>query len=579
MSNSVVAESYSVPQEARKVFLEDVLQNENILRELPPNIQEYGSKIHFEGADEPMIPINWRFAESVSALKALEGTLLNVLLERKYGVEPQDITINTTHASLFIMSSLLWTIDPNGEKLAANSNFRSANANAEKLKQYFPSWDRYRQHATIYRSTCANIYKTKDSRFFHLHGSLNPDASLDCIGLPHDMEAATLEETLQPYMDKVSQIDSEQLQKLISDDYHQAGTICYSREEFNNSDHGKANAHVGLYEVHHHPNPTQPSSWWPETPQTSVRRPLAGLKILDVTRVIAAPAITRGLAELGASVMRVIGPHLPDYSSLHCDLNWGKWNACLDFRKAEDREAMRALILEADVVVQGYRPGVLDKYGFGMEDIINMCKDRNRGVIYVRENSYGWNGPWSSRTGWQPISDACCGISTEFGRAMGNDEPVTPVFPNSDYCTGISGVCGVLQALLKRAEVGGSYCVDTALNYYSQWLANSCGTYPPAVWEKLWNDNGREVFRHYHNMSYTLPKFLNMLKTNAGTKFFDPEFYEDRESKCLGKVIRTVKPVLQFPDGMVELMYNIGTRTNGVDQPRWPKDLMTEVVV
>ncbi|OJD12902.1 hypothetical protein AJ78_06566 [Emergomyces pasteurianus Ep9510] len=79
-------------------------------------------------------------------------------------------------------------------------------------------------------------------------------------------------------------------------------------------------------------------------------------------------------------------------------------------------------------------------------------------------------------------------------------------------------------------------------------------------------------------MSYTLPKFLSMLRTNAGAKFFNPDFFEDRESKCLGKVIRTVKPVLQFPGGVVELRYNIGTRTNGVDQPRWPEDLMTEVV-
>ena len=65
---------------------------------------------------------------------------------------------------------------------------------------------------------------------------------------------------------------------------------------------------------------------------------------------------------------------------------------------------------------------------------------------------------------------------------MGNDEAVTPVFPNSDYCTGVAGVSGILTALLQRADQGGSYIVDVALNYYSQWLVNSCGVYPDTVW-------------------------------------------------------------------------------------------------
>jgi crotonobetainyl-CoA:carnitine CoA-transferase CaiB-like acyl-CoA transferase len=154
---------------------------------------------------------------------------------------------------------------------------------------------------------------------------------------------------------------------------------------------------------------------------------------VDLTRVIAAPAITRGLAELGASVMRVAAPHLVDFSALHCDLMWGKWNTLLDLREEADREKLRDLVRDADVVVTAYRPHVLDKYGFGEEGIMKLWEGRDRGGIYVRENCYGWNGPWAYRSGWQQISDACCGVSMEFGRAMGNDEAVTPVFPNSDY--------------------------------------------------------------------------------------------------------------------------------------------------
>jgi crotonobetainyl-CoA:carnitine CoA-transferase CaiB-like acyl-CoA transferase len=97
---------------------------------------------------------------------------------------------------------------------------------------------------------------------------------------------------------------------------------------------------------------------------------------------------------------------------------------------------------------------VLDKYGFSAEGLLELTKDRERGLIVVRENCYRWYGPWADRSGWQQISDACCGVSMEFGRAMGNDELVTPVFPNSDFCTGIIGVVAVLHAICRRRAEG-----------------------------------------------------------------------------------------------------------------------------
>ncbi|EMR69260.1 putative caib baif family enzyme protein [Eutypa lata UCREL1] len=104
---------------------------------------------------------------------------------------------------------------------------------------------------------------------------------------------------------------------------------------------------------------------------------------------------------------------------------------------------------------------------------------------------------------------------------MGNDEPVTPVFPNSDYCTGLCGSTAVLEALTRRAEHGGSYGVDT---------------------------------------------------------LFSPAFFEERRAENLGVAFVQVKPIAQFTDGAVDLGYHIGTRGNGVDQPVWPADLTVEVV-
>lgn len=354
------------------------------------------------------------------------------------------------------MSVLINTIDPGGEAITFAPEKRAA------YDKYFKDTDVHKMASSPYRANATNIYRCKDGRYFHLHGSMNPEPTQDSLNLPHELSTSTDEEAWNTYVDAVAQIDSADMQRLASDSFKQAGTICWKPAEFQASEHGKANAHISLYDIHAVPSPTQPPTWWPSSPQTSPARPLAGLKVVDLTRVIAAPALTRGLAELGASVMRVTAPHLVDMSNLHVDMNWGKWNTHLDFRNAADRETLRQLVRDADVVVQGYRPGVLDKYGFSPEGLLELTRDRERGLIVVRENCYGWQGPWAGRSGWQQISDACCGVSMEFGRAMGHDEPVTPVFPNSDFCTGVAGVCAVLNALLRRGEDGGSYRVDVS---------------------------------------------------------------------------------------------------------------------
>jgi hypothetical protein len=239
-----------------------------------------------------------------------------------------------------------------------------------------------------------NIYKTKDNRYFHLHASLNAKPSQESLGITPPPSPPTYEEALPIFVNAMSKITSEEMQVLTTEKFRQAGTICYSTDEYKNSEHGKANSHVGLYEIYEKSNPVQKASWWPDSssPKTSAERPLAGLKIVDLTRIIAAPAVTRGLAEFGASVMRITAEHLPDYSQLHPDMNWGKWNTFLDLRKEDNREKLKALILEADVVVSGYRPGIMEKYGFGPEDIWELCKGRERGIIVARENCYGWHG-------------------------------------------------------------------------------------------------------------------------------------------------------------------------------------------
>lgn len=190
----------------------------------------------------------------------------------------------------------------------------------DKYKDY----DIHKMNSSLHRINSTNIYKTKDGRYFHLHGSMNPD-SHTMRQQRHGKRPAS-----HSPKKKKSQIENSEMQRVASDVYRQAGVICESLDSFRSSDHGKANAHVGLFEIHPVSNLLQPATWWTSTPQTSASRPLEGLKVVDLTRVIAAPAVTRGLAELGASVMRVTSPNICDMSALHIDLNWGKWNCSID---------------------------------------------------------------------------------------------------------------------------------------------------------------------------------------------------------------------------------------------------------
>lgn len=104
--------------------------------------------------------------------------------------------------------------------------------------------------------------------------------------------------------------------------------------------------------------------------------------------------------------MRVVSPHVTDMSVLHQDLNWGKWNSYLHLKDEHDKEKLRELIRDADVVVDGYRPRAMDRLEFSHDVVFDLVRGRDRGIIHVRENCYRWHGPWSHRSGWQQASDA-----------------------------------------------------------------------------------------------------------------------------------------------------------------------------
>ncbi|KAI1279480.1 CoA-transferase family III domain-containing protein [Xylaria sp. FL0933] len=551
--------SYSVPVQAEALFWKGILENP-LMGHLPQELRSLGRLVDFDGNSRPLIMFNWRWAESIAALKALEATMLNHLLTRKYGIDPVRITINTDHSSCFIMSTAL------------------ARVVEEKPAEFYMNVQRPPE--SLHRMLATGLYKTCDNRFYHIHGSLNPDQTLTALALPLEGKVEdNFDDVVRRIQNQVSKFDSVTLDERMNSEYRQAGTTVMSSAEYFATSHGQQSGKIGLYELSREPSSMQPPSWWPENDsmRSSPKRPLAGLRVVDLTRVIAGPTITASLAEMGASVLRITGPHIIDFPNVFHDLNWGKWNAHLDLRQAADQDRLRSLISDADVVVDGYRPGVMERFGFGRTAIFDLVNARNRGIVHVRENCYGWHGPWASRSGWQGISDACCGISTEFGRAMGLNEPVTPPFPNSDRCTGVIGCAAVLHALVERAERGGSYGVDASLNYYSQWLVRSCGTYEDSVWNDMWATHGSPVFRHYDNTRKTVPAMLQLIEGHNGG-FDISTVLQEYNSVAVGITVSKVKPVARYENDTVELRYNIGARGNGVDNAVWPEDLGVEVI-
>lgn len=155
----------------------------------------------------------------------------------------------------------------------------------------------------------------------------------------------------------------------------------------------------------------------PSTPFPASRpgskKALEGIKVLELCRIIAGPTVTRILTEYGADVLKVTSPHLSDVPFFQVDGNMGKHAADLDLKTEEGRRQFEELVAYADVVVDGYRPGALDRLGYGPNDLASLAEKRGKGIVYVNENCFGYEGEWAGRPGWQQIADC---VSTIFSQ-------------------------------------------------------------------------------------------------------------------------------------------------------------------
>ncbi|MFF3418007.1 CoA transferase [Streptomyces sp. NPDC002698] len=194
--------------------------------------------------------------------------------------------------------------------------------------------------------------------------------------------------------------------------------------------------------------------------------PAAGVRVLDLTRVIAGPVATRTLALLGADVLRVDAPRLPEDPDAHADTGFGKRSTLLDL--AADRRALDELLASADVVVTGYRPGALDRFGLSPEALA----ERDPGLVVAQVSAWGAYGPWGGRRGFDSLVQVATGIAVTEGSP---ERPGALPAQALDHGTGYLLAAAVLRALTERAERGHGCVVRLALARTAMWLTDGIG--------------------------------------------------------------------------------------------------------
>jgi crotonobetainyl-CoA:carnitine CoA-transferase CaiB-like acyl-CoA transferase len=140
-------------------------------------------------------------------------------------------------------------------------------------------------------------------------------------------------------------------------------------------------------------------------PESNSKKILKDIKVLELCRIIAGPTVARILTEYGADVLKITSPNLSDVPFFQVDGNMGKHAADLDLKTDEDRKVFEQLLADADVLVDGYRPGALERLGYGTTALASLAEKRGKGIVYVNENCFGYEGEWAGRPGWQQIAD------------------------------------------------------------------------------------------------------------------------------------------------------------------------------
>ncbi len=368
--------------------------------------------------DEPQLPSSFRVAAAAQVSVAATGLAAAEIWKMRSG-QAQNVTVDMRHAVVECRSERYLRVDG---------------------KPPPPAWD-----------AIAGIYRTRDERFVRLH-----------TNFPHHRDAVCRVLNCKPQRDEVQaallQWDGEAFETAA----YAGGCVVAlmrSHDEWSATPHASALAGLPLISIakigEAAPKP------WP-----AGNRPLAGIRVLDLSRVIAGPVAGRTLAAHGADVLLISGPDLPAIPWLTIDTGRGKLTGFVDLKREQGRGALRDLLAQADIFSQGYRPRAIASLGFSPDDAARI----NPGIIYVTLSAYGHAGPWAERRGFDSLVQTATGFNHAEGQAAGVDGPKELPAQMLDHATGYFMAFGAMMAKARQAREGGSWHVQVSLARTGRWL-------------------------------------------------------------------------------------------------------------
>src|SRR6187551_1646763 len=369
--------------------------------------------------DEPQLPSSFRVAAAAQVGVAATGLAAAEIWKMRSG-EVQDVAVDMRHAVVECRSERYLRVDGNPPP---------------------PAWD-----------AIAGVYKTRDG-FVRLH-----------TNFPHHRDAVCKVLDCEPERDAVQaalmQWDGEAFETAA----YAAGCVVAfmrSHEQWSATPQAKALAGLPLISI------TKIGDAAPK-PWPKGERPLAGIRVLDLSRVIAGPVAGRTLAAHGADVLLISGPELPAIPWLTIDTGRGKLTSFVELKNEQGREAFRNLLAQADIFSQGYRPRAIAGLGFAPEEAARISP----GIVYVTLSAYGHAGPWAERRGFDSLVQTATGFNHAEGQAAGVDGPKELPAQMLDHATGYFMAFGAMMAKARQAREGGSWHVQVSLAQTGRWLWN-----------------------------------------------------------------------------------------------------------
>ena len=369
---------------------------------------------------DPILPTPFRIGETAAAALAAVGLAVSDLWELRTG-RRQEIAVDIRQATASLRSGHYMKLD-------------GAPVSTE-------------------RNTVMGVYPAKNGRWSYLHCNFpnHRAAALSVLGVPEDREAVRK---------AVAGWDALELEEAIIA-ARGAGGMVRTMDEWAGHPQAAAVASLPLMEIVRIGDSAR-------EPLPAGDRPLSGIRVLDLTRVLAGPTCARTLAEHGADVLKITAAHLPNIGYQEYDTGHGKLSANLDLREPKHVETLRGLVREGDVFSQGYRPGTLGARGFSPEALATL----RPGIVVVSLCAFGHVGPWASRRGFDTVVQTVSGITSRQGELFPGAEPGPQFYPVSaiDYLTGYLMAFGAMVALARRAREGGSWLVRISLAQTGRWL-------------------------------------------------------------------------------------------------------------